>query len=741
MRRAFQGDRDAGERLANNVTTESFARGLVEGNGLAELLGQGRSTDKKITGRILLGLSMSNAMDVSSKFIQQISTDLAKSISVFLECGADGVEALVNVLVKKWNNSGQRQKAAQLSVAKFGDQLRNTKEEAIQTSILNALIRLATSDLQFSNIGISLPHDVLFSILSSVQPQSVRSRAIVLLSTIVSKERENSTLLSTIGSRLSDFISARFSGATSEEYITAFSVLTSVFTIRPDMGAQIFLQDGFLEEAMEGALNLEDEAVLKSLLELLSAAAIDKKCRAKISSLANGLLQECAKSDDVANRALSGSILAKLSSMSTENPKAELDLLEIFKDALASENESALLSAVEGLAFASRDAKTKEQLINDSNFVSSLLVILKSPGKQHPLVYGCLNILVNLTAYKPLLTEEETRINEIRHIAKEVNAQKPDEADDNIRVTARCKAILKAGLLPTLNVVATHSSPACITAIAHVLQSVSTTPAHRGQLVHHGAVKLILALLGRPVDQGTQITLAHALAKILISVNPSLVFSSRTPITAAISPLTTLLTTESLPNELPRFEALLALTNLASAPDDAARNAIVDKGWTVTEALLLNENSLIQRAAVELVCNLTVCQKGADKFLPSKTSSAPSRLHLLLALADVEDVKTRRAAAGTLAMLADFEEICDSIGEVERGVERACGIVGDDDDDVAFRGVILLLSLLKRGNETIMLRVRRVETANDVQKLRMRTGIERIKNACGDLLETLSTNG
>ena len=121
---------------------------------------------------------------------------------------------------------------------------------------------------------------------------------------------------------------------------------------------------------MEDALDTDDEAVPKALLELLSAASVDKNCRAKILKVADGFLQECTQSSDTTKRALSGSILAKLSSVSTESGQHGVDLVRIFNDAYQSKNETALQSAVEGLAFSSTVAKTKDQLIKDPNFIS-----------------------------------------------------------------------------------------------------------------------------------------------------------------------------------------------------------------------------------------------------------------------------------------------------------------------------------------------------------------------------------
>ena len=730
MEKFINGDRGAGEKFANAMSSESFAKMSVQVDVLSMLLKRGVNADNKTSGRILLRLSMNDTKDVSTNLIRNVSNDFTTNMTQFLDCGPEGIEALANIVLRKWDDDEQRRLAIQIFVLQLFKCLHASKKEPVQVAALNALIRLATSDHNLKFVDHTSFND-FFDLLSSESSQAVRSRAVVLLSTIISKEEPDSNFLSSVKRQLSDFIVDHLTDTSSTQYIKAMSILTSVFTIRADMGADIFLEAGFIESVLEDERNHNHEDVSKALLELLSAATVDKNCRAEILKVADGFLQRCTQSTNTEKRAIAGSIMAKALSASTDTRQTEVDLLNIFDDAYQSKNETALQSAVEGLAFSSTIPKTKETLTNDPSFLYSIMGILKSPGRQHPLIYGCLSILVNLTIYKPPLTEEEKRINEIRRIAKEAKVHTADELDNNNHVAARCKAILSAGLLPTLNMMAINSSPACITAIAHILLSVSTNPTHRGLLAQQGAIKLILALLGKPVDQNTEITLSHALAKILISVNPSLIFSSRTPITAPIQPLTSLLTNESLPNELHRFEALLALTNLASA-EDSARSAIVDKAWAATETLLLNDNALLQRAAMELVCNLVVCQKGAEKFLPSKTTSATSRLHLLLALADVDDVCTRRAAGGALAMLTDLREVCGAIGEVERGVERVSGMVGDEDEDVAFRGIICVRNLMEIDGH-VKKRIVGTGISDKIQALMERTTNDRVKSLCQEI--------
>ncbi|KAI5283758.1 hypothetical protein KEM55_001374, partial [Ascosphaera atra] len=212
--------------------------------------------------------------------------------------------------------------------------------------------------------------------------------------------------------------------------------------------------------------------------------------------------------------------------------------------------------------------------------------------------------------------------------------------------------------------------------IAKIMLSISRNPKTRGKLAQQGAVRLLVSMLGDdsagngksdakgaalpptsgagpgplPVSgESTMPVAAHALARLLISLDPTLVFpaSGFPQITSAIRPLVkwlleplsasnqagfgpgSMAANDNQPRDLlPVFEGLLALTNLAAYPDARAADAISRLAWSdvyqeageegkegkggskksegsdVLDDLLLHSNPRIQRAACELVCNL-----------------------------------------------------------------------------------------------------------------------------------------
>jgi len=85
---------------------------------------------------------------------------------------------------------------------------------------------------------------------------------------------------------------------------------------------------------------------------------------------------------------------------------------------------------------------------------------------------------------------------------------------------------------------------------------------------------------------------------------------------------------------------------------------------TKIEFLMLEDHILIRRAATELTCNLVA---GSDSVFKKYSDGNPakSRLHILIALSDVEDLPTRLGASGALAILTSSPDTCRSLFELE----------------------------------------------------------------------------
>jgi len=378
-------------------------------------------------------------------------------------------------------------------------------------------------------------------------------------------------------------------------------------------------------------------------------------------------------------------------------------------------------SSVEGLAYASLQPKVKESLSKDKDFLQRLVATLKEAPPKSPLTYGALSILVNLTRYQPVQSEEEKKMAQLKAYANAAGKLQPEPLNDNAHVTERCKRVFEAGVTPVLVTHSKNGSAASMSLIISIIFSLASTTPLRGQLAQQGAVRLLLDAWNRlPEADVARRTASHALAKILITTNPSLVFGGTrpTPLSAAIRPLASIITPDpnaEIRDLLPTFETIMALTNLASTDDDT-RRSIVWTAWPDIEEQLLSPNKLVTKAVVELICNLVQGPEAVNLFTEG-TRKAKDRLNILVALADAEDQGTRSAAGGALATLTAYEPIVSAILKRDRGVDIILGLCADDNEELRHRGAFAIYNMVSGEGETAKLARKEVKDAGGVSIL------------------------
>jgi len=334
--------------------------------------------------------------------------------------------------------------------------------------------------------------------------------------------------------------------------------------------------------------------------------------------------------------------------------------------------------------------------------------------------YGLAFLFSNLCKYKPILTQEEQQVNKLRKMAQPPSSDKPsskiDTAQDgeeeeeyvsNAAVLSRTRLLSKAGLLPVLAGLARSPSGSARACVARAYLGIVQDVASRGEVLKTGGGKALLSIVSEGRKSQEQMVpdwiAIQALAKLAITAPPVAVFGPDPGATHdAIGPLTSVLTyssditssqksskrgpltlacpSDDSPTQLQRFESLMALTNVASVSPDMAKRILRTNGLVrEVEGLLVEDHVLIRRAAVELVCNLVACEDGFNLFMPNTSTGgnrAQSRLHVLVALSDVEDVPTRKAASGALAMLTSEEAICLGLVKLQKERGSVLGILG-----------------------------------------------------------------
>ena len=570
---------------------------------------------------------------------------------------------------------------------------------------LKGIARLLAADMTLLHTLIDgETFDVILASLDNRNTVQVRSQATLVTAKYLEASGNNGPKY------LTQFVTSRVTRQKNEDLVLAFSAAAGVFPVAPSPASTLFLTEGFVQ-ALVPLLEkkAKSEKVELAALEMLSAACIDSACRGAIKKYCTSWLQHILATGKDERPGLAAVILAKIQGPSTppisskdetaaEEKNAADDLVINLKGMMVEDPLDSNQSSIEGLAYASVQPKVKEELAKDHDFLRKLLQNLRHSPPGSPTSFGGLALIDNLTRYLPNLSEEQKRVAQLKAYANaSKTAPQADPLDEDAAVTERCKSIMNAGAVSVIVGVHKNLSPNSMNIVTKILLSLSRTSSFRGTIAQQGGVRLLLQCYtlitgSANSDIEARHTAAHALARILISIDPTLVFpsSGSMPLTSVIRPILSLLSedsgsmTQGPRDLLPTFEALIALANLATVPSSGAAEIIIRQAYPTIEDLLLSNNILIQRAATQLICNLVNCPLGVELFA-DESPAAARRMHILLAMADVEDVATRSAAAGALAVVTEFEGAVKVILEGDRGMETILGLVEDESSD---RGIV-----------------------------------------------------
>ncbi|KAL2193459.1 myosin-binding striated muscle assembly central-domain-containing protein [Corynascus similis CBS 632.67] len=582
--------------------------------------------------------------------------------------------------------------------------------------------------------------DTIFGLLDMRQADAVRAQATLCTTAYLNAAGEEGH------QKVTEFFHARMQRATYDDYIVAFCAATALFPIAYDLMADLIHTEGFLPSlAPLMRRKFKSKKVETACLEMLQAACLQMKCHAAIYKYcidwmeevifedpedrvetmweietdleieeegAGPLRRHCEKARNLAAVVWMKIMAApvQLAENQGTEPKIEsaTSKMEIlskrFAKMLSADSEEFIQCAVEGLAFATTRPIIREQVGRDKDTLQRLVKILESAPAKSALEYGTLSIFAHLTRYQPNETEEQKRLRQLKAYANAAGKVQPDPLTDDAHVAERCRLVFEAGVASALSRRGNTASAASLVQIVSILFSLSVTQSRRGQLAQQGAVRVLVNAwntLPRK-DEAPRRIAAQALARVLISVNPQLVFA-HIPEQAAISPLVSLLVpdpTAETRDLLPTFEALMALTNLASGStsgggdEHAARRAIVRAAWDAIEELLFCSNARVCTAAVELICNLVQDPEQAIGLFGDGSAKASTRIKIILAMADAEDEPTRSAAGGALASISMFDGIARGILTQPRGAEIILGLCRDDSEGLRHRGAVVVDNLI-----------------------------------------------
>lgn len=184
----------------------------------------------------------------------------------------------------------------------------------------------------------------------------------------------------------------------------------------------------------------------------------------------------------------------------------------------------------------------------------------------------------------------------------------------------------------------------------------------------------------------------HCIAKMLVSTNPSLLTSAQR--LGSIRPLLKLVR-DIKASDLQHFEALLAITNLASSGEDAQNRIVSERGIPALNFAMFSDHEMVQRAATEAMCNL-VPHKGMMDHL-----SQAENLKLWLAFASdyEEHYECARAASGCLAMATQDEAIARELVSLEKFGSQASSLLESGRLEIMHRALVLINNLMIHGGD------------------------------------------
>ncbi|KAI0307946.1 hypothetical protein B0F90DRAFT_1678778 [Multifurca ochricompacta] len=486
--------------------------------------------------------------------------------------------------------------------------------------------------------------------------------------------------------------------------LAGFSFLTALFQVDWQVAADIFQQEAVLASISDILDLYPSDIVSREIARLLSQACGHNACRATLTTEVTQWLEAAVRQKkDVSLQSAAAVAITKLSRgagtdalvESAQRPTydTDRDLVELMKGILSGESQESFVDAVECLAYLSIEPSVKEDLSKDSAFLKKLFSFIPTRRRTsttsadipiNSLTYGILNVIHNLSVYRPPLSPEQEQVMKLRRMTKSGTTGSRDSDDNHLdtledeqHVRERGRNLVQYGAINVLiAAIRVADSQGIMLIASQIFLNLGVDKENRGKILQSGGARALAEIIRKsfsaaetsqeqPEVDASVLQPIQAFAKLAITSSPTQVFGPDPgAIYDAIRPFSTLLT-HSASSPLQRFEAMMALTNISSHSTESADRVAKANGLVAKiEFLMLEDHVLIRRAATELTCNLMA---GSDVVFKrySDSNSAKSRLHVLAALSDVDDLPTRLAASGALASLTSSPIACRLLYELE----------------------------------------------------------------------------
>ncbi|KAI9193676.1 armadillo-type protein [Polychytrium aggregatum] len=519
------------------------------------------------------------------------------------------------------------------------------------------------------------------SVLQLVDSPGIRLPSLVPVALGRFIELIDSSKHSAVQANLQKYITAWLDSGKLADRTRGLRVLSALFQANSSFGSTVFHSSGVIEQILDCLeFETQSEAIQIAALHVLVDACNEKSCRGMIATNFARHVQQLSShpNQEIQITAAAISIKLSLGEKGVEASPSQLDhqarlLMSSFVDVACPAVTKS--NALEALAYLSLYPPVKEAVCNSTEFLKRLFDFIKSEDRFNQ--YGAVTVLVNLSNYRKRLSEEEEQVMKLKKMSGEPQGVLNNESplDDDPRVEKRCATLVKAGAITALVTLSGSPSPSVRDSVCQALLNLAVDKRNRGFMVQQGAVKALMALTSTASPDGIAVA-SQALAKIAITTDPNLAFKGQRAV-ELVRPLINLCKGD---NELRQFEALMALTNLASMGGDVLDRIVEVKGIRDIQHLQFSDHELVRRAATEALCN-AICHPAVFESY-AIPSARESNLKVMVALSDVPDFETRRAASGALAILSSDSRVVDYFITEPSGrpLEVLAALIDDDPD-------------------------------------------------------------
>mmetsp|Transcript_31880 Transcript_31880/g.77273 ORF Transcript_31880/g.77273 Transcript_31880/m.77273 type:complete len:1090 (-) Transcript_31880:145-3414(-) len=281
---------------------------------------------------------------------------------------------------------------------------------------------------------------------------------------------------------------------------------------------------------------------------------------------------------------------------------------------------------------------------------------------------------------------------------KELETEEPELKEDNPGQCAkRIQLMAKANVPRALVQLTEGASDKTLEQVILALNRMANEPSVRGTMIQQGVLSSMIKIEKEeqaPSELRKKLIrmIWHCIAKMLITTNPGLLTSAQKM--GSIKPLLKLVRDVN-GTDFQKFEALLALTNLAASGDDTKNKIAAEKGIPAIKYEMFSDHDLVKKAATECLCNMVP----NEKFMTLLKDVDELRLWLALADDYEANYECARAASGCLAMASADPEVANTLVNIKNFKERMDNILGCGSLEIMHRMLVVVQNLTEHGGD------------------------------------------